>query len=112
MKDVPSRNEAPEPTLLRFNDGAKAETAGRNENSDQRQTERNLIAHHLRTGPKSAQEGILTVRGPARQCHSIHAHRSHAQNNKEANIQIRDLQWDVQTKDIDPVANGNDCNGS
>src|SRR5215471_12830345 len=106
-KYIPTRDETPEITRLRVDDFAQAETAGYDQYAHQRQPEGNFIAHHLRACPQTAQQGILAVRRPPGQGHSINAHRGDAENNQQANIDVRDLKRCMQSANRNPIANWN-----
>ena len=95
MEDIPVGNESPEVPLLRVYDVAQAEAACQDQHAHQREPERDFVAHHLRAGAESAQQGILVVRRPSGERHAVDADRGHAENQEQSGVHIgRDLQRD------------------
>ncbi len=60
--------------------------------ADQRQAERNFVAHHLRRGAQAGQHRILAVRRPSSQRHAVNADRGDAQNDQQPDVDVGDLQ--------------------
>src|SRR5579864_647307 len=54
VKNVPARNKSPEVSRLCVDNRAQAEAAGHDQNADQREPKRNLIADHLRAGAQAS----------------------------------------------------------
>ena len=75
-----------------IHDVAQAEAAGEDQHADQRKPKRDLVADHLRDGAQRAQQGILAVRRPSRQRHAVHADRSNAEDDQQADVDVGDLQ--------------------
>src|SRR5439155_17648441 len=99
-ENKPVGNESPEMSGLGIHDAAKAKRARENKHTDQRQSQCDLIADHLRAGPESAKKRILAVRGPSRQSHTIHAERSHAEHGEQADIHIGNLNRRTDLSDV------------
>ncbi len=91
VKNIPARNESPEMSLLCHHNVAQAETARHDQHAHQRQAERNFVAHHLRAGAQSAQQGIFIVRRPPSQRHAVYADGGDAKNQQESRVHVGDL---------------------
>ena len=79
-ENVPTGDESPEMAVLRVDDVFETEASRHDEDADQRQAERNLVAHHLRAGAQAAEQGILVVGGPSGEGDAVDSDRSYTQN--------------------------------
>src|ERR1700676_1924444 len=95
---VPAKDAAFGMVSLRVDYVAQVETARKQEHSDNGHRQSELVAHHLRRTPQTAQQRIFAVRGPARQRHSINTQRSNRKERQNANIQIGDAKSNVASE--------------
>ncbi len=61
-ENIPARKEMPKNAALRVYDVAQTEAPRKNQHAHQRQSQRNLVAHHLRAGAQAAEQRIFIVR--------------------------------------------------
>src|ERR1700690_1190011 len=89
---------------LRFYDVAQTEASRDDQGSDKRQPERDFVADHLRAGTQATEQRVLIIGGPAGERDSVNAHRSNAEYNQQADVEVGDLQERAPRSDVNPVS--------
>ena len=100
------RDEEPD-VPLRAHDVRQIERAGRDQDAEDDQADRDLVAHHLRRAAQSAQEGIARVAGPAGHDHAVDAERADREQVEDADIDVGEHQA-VAERDHRPADQGQD----
>ena len=77
---------------LAVDDVAQVERLGAEDDADQREAERELVADHLRGGAEGAEQGELVVRRPAGERDAVDADGGDAEDDEQADVEVGDLE--------------------
>src|SRR6266581_1559666 len=95
-EDVPRRDregsERDQRPILLPDDRQRVEGAGEEHESDDGQDHRDLVGHEHRGGAQPADEGVLVVRGPARDQDAERRERERGEDEQDAEVEVRDLE--------------------
>ena len=90
---------------LDVDDVAEPQRAGSDDDADERETECELVAHHLGAGAQSTEQRVFVVRRPAGERDAINADGGDAENDQQADIEIGNLKH-VDALELDICAEG------
>ena len=90
----------PDP-LLRLDDVVQVERAGQDQDADDAQAQRQLVADHLCRRAQGAQERVLALRSPAAQGDAVHPQRRGGEQEQYAGVGIHDRKLDGPSEKLD-----------
>jgi hypothetical protein len=74
--------------VLRRHDAPKVHRAGRDDDADDDQAQRDLVGNHLRRRPQRPQEGVFRVRRPAAHDHAVNLKRGDGEDEQDRHVDV------------------------